>query len=76
MKLYVDWELVKTDALEGQIKCPPATGGAIPMLGTVSGSDTGRFSGRLDEIRISCGELGLDGFLRVPPASGLLLLIK
>lgn len=76
VKLYVDWELVKTATLTGKIRLPSAVGGAIPLLGATSSADAGSFSGLVDEVRITRGEIGLDDFLRLPPAPGMLLLFR
>lgn len=76
VKLYVDWNLVKTATLAGKIRLPSAVGGAIPLLGATSSTDAGSFAGLVDEVRITRGEIGLDDFLRLPPAPGLLLIIR
>lgn len=76
LKLYFDHELVKTDMVTGEIELPSATGGAIPMVGGVSGGTDAAFNGLIDEVRISGGELGVNEMLYSPSPAGLIITFR
>ena len=76
LKLYFDHELVKSYTVTGEIELPAATGGAIPMVGGVSGGTDAAFNGLIDEVRISGGELGVNEMLYSPSPAGLIITFR
>ena len=77
VKLFCDHALVKTDTITGTIQIPSPTGGAIPILGATTGSSSGAaFTGFLDEVRISLGEVAVADMLYAPPPGGTVVFVR
>ena len=77
VKLFCDHELVKTETITGAIQLPSPTGGAIPILGATTGIPDGvPFTGFLDEVRISLGEVAVADMLYAPPPGGTVFFVR
>lgn len=77
VKLFCDHALVKTGTITGMIQLPSPTGGAIPILGATTGSSSGAaFTGFLDEVRISLGEVAVAHMLYAPPPGGTIFFVR
>ena len=77
VKLFCDHALVKTETITGAIQLPSPTGGAIPILGATTGAPNGAaFTGFLDEVRISLGEVAVADMLYAPPPGGTVFFVR
>ncbi len=76
VKMFFDHDLVKTETLTGLLLAPAVNGGAIPMVGSISGGVDAPFSGLIDEVRISQGEVAVADFLYSPPEAGFILIVR
>ena len=76
VKLYFDHALVTTQIITGEIEIPSANGGAIPMVGGVSGGSDASFNGLVDEVRVCSGELTIADMLYSPPDVGFTLIVR
>ena len=76
VKIFCDDVLVKTDTITGTLQIPPPNGGALPVIGGVSGGTDPAFNGYVDEVRISAGEVAVADMLYAPGEAGTIITVR